>query len=254
MNRAWKVGTALVAGMAMPVSLAASAEASNKMEAWLNGSDRNITPFVEVTLQDFTFAGPECVDVPITASMVGGGSVDLTATRNESSTSTSEYLYTSKIYDNTGPVLKPVLLTGSFFVCPNVHGAGDYSVEGEFASGREKAALSKGSFSVSKAAAFQESVYAVQEGRRITVTGEILADIGARLPCPVSTMVTVRVLLSKDKRGIEKWRSLGSVYSDKNGDFALSATTEKNLRGRPLTVASRGSAWVTGTAADTKIS
>lgn len=254
MNRAWKVGTALGAGIALSMSLTAAAAASSRMEAWLNGSGRDISPFVEVTLEDATFGGPNCLEVPVTANMYGGGSVYLTATHNDSSLSTSEYLYTSKIVDNTGPVPKPVLLTGGFLVCPYVDGAGEYSVKGEFASGREKAALSDGSFSVSKAAASQQSVYALQEGRGITVTGAIVADIGARLPYPVSTRVTVRVMLSKDKRGIEKWRSLGSVYSDENGDFTLSATTDKNLRGRPLTVTSRGSAWVTGTAAETKIS
>jgi hypothetical protein len=191
--------------------------------------------YVQVSLTDATFDGPDCFEVPVFASFSGPGSVDLTAFRSGSSSTETAYLSS---WDSVGTD------DGYFFLCPNLDGAGVYTVRGEVDGEDGRGTLSSGEFTVYRADSVMQSLSARQRGSVVTITGRVTAD-SSRGAIGVPTTITLRARLAKTNGGSGKWKRIGTTYADQFGRFTFKGSTSQNIRNAQVVATAVQTAWAT---------
>ena len=196
---------------------------------------------VYVSIDDVSFIGPDCLDVPVAVTFFGSGSLELTAYRPGSSLTTWDYI---GLYGDSNEA------KSSLQVCPYIHGAGSYIVEGQVESYDGIGTLSEGRFTVSRASASMTQLSATQRGSIVTFKGRVSA-VTPRGRIGVNAEVTLRGRLPKALGGTGKWKRIGSASPDQFGRFKVKGSTAQNLRGATIVAEVATSEWATSASSST---
>lgn len=198
---------------------------------------------VTISIPDRTaFDGPSCLLVPLTATFTGAGSADLDAYIEGSSNTVGAYVYT----------YSPGAVQDTIQVCPNIDGAGRYTLTGVLESGSVQTNLPPTTFTVARADTSITKVKARQKGSTVTISGKALAP-SSRGRIGVSTEITIKGMLPRQLGGTGKWVTLGTTYTDQFGAFSYSGSTDQRLKGATIRVIASEAAWASSAQAETQI-
>ena len=235
--RAGRTATVVALALSAALLMPTQAQAARSM----TGEGGSLYVFVSV--EDASFTGPDCLEVPVTVTFFGSGSLELTAYRPGSSLTTWDYI---GLYGDSNEA------KSSLQVCPYIHGAGSYIVEGQVESYDGTGTLSEGSFTVSRAPASISSLSAIQRGSIVTFKGRVSA-VTPRGRIGVNTEVTLRARLPKALGGMGKWKRIGSVSPDQFGRFKVKGSTAQNLRGATIVAEVATSEWASSASSSTLV-
>jgi hypothetical protein len=215
--RRWRLALTVLAAGALGFTSAVPAQANANSTATAGGTT------VNVTIPDVVFEGPNCMNAPVRAhfsEVETFATIHLTA----APAGTNNALSTSLVTTVDGD------LEDFLQLCPRVDPTGNYNVTGTLNTAVEAAPFTPATFRVSKAPTRFLTLSATQVRRTLSVKGRVVA-LTNRGDRAASGSIRILGFLSKARGGTGRWTAIGKAYPDKTGDFSVSGTTNRLLRG-----------------------